>query len=424
VHDSEGKVVQWFGTNTDITDQLATEEALRRASQAKDDFIAVLSHELRTPLNPALMIASEAATRENLSEDVRADFEVIRRNIEVEARLIDDLLDLTRISRGKLPLVLSTVSVDSLIIEALANVRSEADSKGVALDVKLEPGRTFLQGDDVRLRQVLWNVLRNAVKFTPSGGSIALSTRTVGSMFQITVKDSGIGMSMEELARVFEPFRQGEHSTEEGERRFGGLGLGLAISKLLVEQHGGKILARSGGRHCGTTVIIELPRSSAVPAAVEAPPEADSHYHAGRDEEPGHEPSMSILLVEDHDATRQTLAALLERRGHRVTQADTVSTASDLAMNNTFDLLMSDIGLPDGRGDELMVRIRDAQPGMFAIALSGYGMESDIQRSRSAGFALHLTKPVSLQELEHAIRRISRWRSATGATSLATEVVK
>lgn len=421
VLDTSGQVVQWFGTNTDITDQLATEEALRRASQAKDDFIAVLSHELRTPLNPVLLIASEAATRTDLPDAVRADFEVIRRNIEVEARLIDDLLDLTRISRGKLPLVVSTVSADALVLEAVANVRGEAVAKGVRLNLELESGRTYLQGDDVRLRQVLWNVLRNAVKFTPAKGSVTVSTCDTGSRFQITVRDTGIGMTPEELVRVFEPFTQGDHSAEDSEQRFGGLGLGLAISKLLVEQHGGQIRASSQGRQQGTTIVIELPRSSDVPAAVESTTDADTPFpNPEAPSATGQELPMSILLVEDHDATRQTLAVILERRGHHVTQADSVATGYQHAMDGIFDLLMSDIGLPDGRGDELMIRIRDTQPALFGIALSGYGMEADIQRSRNAGFALHLTKPVSLQDLDRALRRVSRWRNATSLSSLSS----
>lgn len=423
VHDASGKVVQWFGTNTDVTDQLATEEALRRASQAKDDFIAVLSHELRTPLNPALLIASEAATRQDLPEAVRADFEVIRSNIEVEARLIDDLLDLTRISRGKLPLVLSTVSADSLVLEAVANVRAEAAGKQVRLHLDLDPGRNFLQGDDVRLRQVLWNVLRNAVKFTPAGGQVTVTTRNTESAYQITVRDTGIGMTAEEIALAFEPFNQGEHATGNDRQRFGGLGLGLAISKMLVEQHGGKITASSKGRQRGTTVMVELPRSSGVPAAVDPAAVEDIPYpHSGSGGPLQLEHPMSILLVEDHEATRQTLAVLLERRGHLVTQADSVGSGYEQAKARSFDLLMSDIGLPDGRGDELMSRIRDLQPDLFGIALSGYGMEADIQRSRNAGFALHLTKPVPLQELDRALRRVNRWRNASTATALVSSL--
>lgn len=421
VHDDSGHVAQWFGTNTDITDQLATEEALRQASQAKDDFIAVLSHELRTPLNPVLLIASEAATRQDLSEAVRADFEVIRRNVEVEARLIDDLLDLTRISRGKLPLVMSNVSADAVILEALANVRGEALAKGVNLKISLDPARTYIEGDDVRLRQVLWNVLRNAVKFTPTKGTVTVTTRNTGAMFQIQVQDTGIGMTPVELERVFEPFSQGDHSMEEGLPRYGGLGLGLAISKMLVEQHGGHILAQSRGRQRGTLIVIELPRSSEVPATTDDVAE-EGHVYAGGDAVTAavNEAPMAILLVEDHDATRHTLAVLLERRGHHVTQAESVSAGYDHAMAGEFDLLMSDIGLPDGRGDELLVRIRETHPALFGIALSGYGMEADIQRSRKAGFALHLTKPVSLQELERALRRVSRWRNASSATSMNT----
>ena len=405
IRDDSGAVVRWFGTNTDVTHQREVEEALRKASQAKDDFIAVLSHELRTPLSPVLLIASAAAGRTDLPPDVQEDFDVIRRSIEMEARLIDDLLDMTRILRGKLPLVVTTVSVNALIDESVELLLSEASTKQLKVETDFDSQRMHLQGDEVRLRQVLWNILRNAVKFTPMGGHVRLATKAVGDHVQIIVEDSGIGISDAELQRIFQPFAQGDHSsTSEGEQQFGGLGLGLAIAKMLVELHGGTIKARSGGRGAGTIVTLDLPLSKSTPSAVRA----EQLQAAEEMGDHGKIRPLRILLVEDHDATRETLALLLRRRGHTIIQAASVASALQEASQDEFDLLMSDIGLPDGRGDELMTKLRSSGFTKPAVALSGYGMEVDVLRSRQAGFSLHLTKPVSIQELDRALARIFR----------------
>lgn len=409
VRDDVGKITRWFGTNTDITDQLETEEALRKAVTAKDEFIAILSHELRTPLNPVLLIASEAVTREDLPATVRADFEIIRKSIEAEARLIDDLLDITRISRGKISLIVSTVSVDALLGEMLPSIRSAAAAKGVHIVAPaMVPNRLIVQGDDMRIRQVLWNIIGNAIKFTPTGGTVKIDTAMTDQEVRITIADSGIGMSEEELARVFEPFQQGDHAgkkpgTPEG-ASFGGLGLGLYISRTLVKMHGGDITAESPGGGKGTRFVVSIPMGSELPAAVEIsdmPPVQSVQTSEG---------PMRILLVEDHDATRTTLTMLLQRRGHVVESAATLAAAREAYNRGKFDLLMSDIGLPDGRGDELMAELVSRGNAPFGVALSGYGMEADIKRSRAAGFMMHLTKPVSLAELDRALRKVSAAR--------------
>ncbi len=405
VRDADGRLLQWFGTNTDVTHQLETEDALRKASQAKDDFIAVLSHELRTPLNPVLLLASAAEARDDLPDDVRADYEVIRKNIEVEARLIDDLLDMTRILRGKLPLMLTTLAVENLLVDALSFLQNEAAAKDINVVTDLRDTHQQFQGDEVRLRQILWNVLRNAVKFTPSGGQITFTSKVVRKRLRLVIADNGIGMTAEDLERVFEPFRQGHHATDHGGSRFGGLGLGLAIAKLLVEQHGGGISAKSDGLHQGTTITIDLPLSEIVPAAVRR----DSKGALAKANATLSGP-LRILLIEDHDATRHTLALILRHRGHAVTQAASIAEGSAFAEQEKFDLLISDIGLPDGRGDELLTGLRARGFDSPAIALSGYGMEPDVQRSRQAGFGMHLTKPVSIDELERALVRMCGWR--------------
>lgn len=401
VRNEAGEVVQWFGTNTDITRLLEVEQALRKASQAKDDFIAVLSHELRTPLNPVLLISSAAAARGDLPEDVKRDFDVIRKNIEMEARLIDDLLDMTRILRGKLPLVITTVTVDSLLAETLSVLHNEASAKGIAVETELLAHHVCLQGDEIRLRQILWNVMRNAVKFTPPGGRIKVTTRADESRFTIQIADSGVGIDAEELTRIFDPFVQGARAAGLDRQRYGGLGLGLAIAKLLVEQHGGSITASSEGPGTGTLVTIHLPLSTKTPAIFMESRTDFTDFSSRKDGSP-----LRVLLIEDHDATRETLAMLLRSRGHEVIEAGCLADGYKAAQDGRYDLMISDIGLPDGRGDELLTRLRGEGFPTPAIALSGYGMEPDVERSRQAGYSQHLTKPVSIGDLDRALARV------------------
>lgn len=401
VRNEAGEVVQWFGTNTDITRLLEVEQALRKASQAKDDFIAVLSHELRTPLNPVLLISSAAAARGDLPEDVKRDFDIIRKNIEMEARLIDDLLDMTRILRGKLPLVITTVTVDSLLAETLSVLHNEASAKGIVVETDLQAHHVCLQGDEIRLRQILWNVMRNAVKFTPAGGRIKVTTRADESRFTIQIADSGVGIDAEELTRIFDPFVQGARAAGLDRQRYGGLGLGLAIAKLLVEQHGGSITASSEGPGTGTLVTIHLPLSTKTPAIFMESRTDFTDFSSRKDGSP-----LRVLLIEDHDATRETLAMLLRSRGHEVIEAGCLADGYKAAQDGRYDLMISDIGLPDGRGDELLTRLRGEGFPTPAIALSGYGMEPDVERSRQAGYSQHLTKPVSIGDLDRALARV------------------
>jgi PAS domain S-box-containing protein len=235
--------------------------AAERANKAKDDFLATLSHELRNPLNPVLLIASEAAQNPELSAEVRGDFEMIQRNVELEARLIDDLLDLTRITRRKMSLELRPVEVHEVLHEAIAIVRRDAETKNLAITSIFAAENTRIMADPARLQQIFWNVLRNAVKFTPENGKISIVTRNVPKKheLEIEVTDTGIGMTAEEITRIFEAFSQGDHAGSTGAHRFGGLGLGLAIAQYLVRMHGGRIEAKSGGLNQGSTFFVVLP---------------------------------------------------------------------------------------------------------------------------------------------------------------------
>ncbi len=405
--DESGEFLGHIGSIIDITDRKQAERALEEArdlalagSRAKDDFLATLSHELRTPLNPVLLLASEASANAGLPEEIRADFDLIAKNVSLEARLIDDLLDLTRISRGKLALEIAAHDLHTILREAAATVSTELTAKNISLHLALGAPRHIVSGDNVRLQQVFWNVLKNAVKFTASGGSITLETSPHPSADRIVVAvtDTGIGLTPEEARRAFEAFSQGEHASSLSTHRFGGLGLGLAISRTLVEQHGGTISASSPGRGCGATFRIELPLAGNDVLLNE--PLADATDHT-LPVEPGARRGR-ILLVEDHAPTRAALERLLTRRRFEVVSASCVADARTAAAPGGFDLLISDIGLPDGNGYDLMAELRE-RFALRGIALSGYGMDEDLARSEAAGFIQHLIKPVRVQALDRVL---------------------
>ncbi|MDB6166118.1 MAG: sensor hybrid histidine kinase [Lacunisphaera sp.] len=389
----------------------ARDEAMA-ASRAKDDFLAALSHELRTPLSPVLLIASAAAANTSLSAEVREDFACIAKNAMLEARLIDDLLDLTRITRGKMTLDLKRVDVHAVLEDALATVRSDLEEKNLVVTLEWAAPSHFALADFARLQQVFWNVLKNAVKFTAPQGRIRVETRslTESDEMTVTVTDTGIGMTPEELARVFQAFSQGDHAAGGGSHRFGGLGLGLAISQMLMQLHAGSVHAFSPGRGKGSTFVIRIPLAAG--PLLLGPGEADAG-EKNRDARPGIDASQRnpILLVEDHEPTRSVLAKLLRERGYQVHGSPTVAGALELAAKHQFEFVVSDLGLPDGNGYELMKLLRERHR-LKGIALSGYGMEQDIVRSREAGFVGHLTKPVSFRTLERVIDSVYAERPA------------
>jgi PAS domain S-box-containing protein len=406
IRDADGKVIGASKIARDITRQKQAERELEsihkevlEASRAKDDFLAALSHELRTPLSPVLLVASEAAEDPQLPDEVRAQFTTIRHNVELEARLIDDLLDLTRITHGKLSLNKDPVDVHTLLKEAITTVRSELDQKQITLTLELAAKKPVVNGDAVRLQQVFWNVLKNAAKFTPEAGKISVGTRIQAETGEliITITDNGFGITSDEIGRIFEAFSQGEHARPGGAHRFGGLGLGLAISRRLVESHSGSIQASSKGRNQGSTFTITLPSVDMEPSPETVPVSASSNGNAG---------TIHILLVEDHEPTRTALAHLLTRRRYKVQTAASVAEARALSEKHAFHLLISDIGLPDGNGFELMKELRHSNPALQGIALTGYGMEEDIARSQRSGFSSHLVKPVRVQFLEAVLAEV------------------
>jgi PAS domain S-box-containing protein len=364
------------------------------ANKAKDRFLAVLSHELRTPLMPLLGTAESLLHDARLPAPLREDIRTIQRNVQLEGRLIDDMLDLVRITRGKVDLRIAAVRLDKVVIRALRICRAEMRAKGQKLTFQLYVKQKYVRGDPVRIQQILWNLLRNAIKFTPNGGhiSVELANRSDG-LTAVSICDDGIGIDPAMFARVFEPFEQVEGADD---RNGGGLGLGLAITKALVEAQGGTIVAHSPGSGRGATFTFTLPASDAGENACQPDPE----------ERPSARRPLRILLVEDHPDTMRVMAKILVDWGHTVLTASDVKSALQLAASAEFDVLISDLGLPDGSGLELMEKLRSRRP-VTGIALSGYGMERDKEESLNAGFPHHLTKPVNFESFDALLQKLA-----------------
>jgi PAS domain S-box-containing protein len=404
IRDSRGKLIGVSEIARDVTERKRAEKELaeglareQEANRAKDNFLAALSHELRTPLNPVLLLASDSENDPELTPQTRANFQTIRKNIELEARLIDDLLDLTRITRGKLVLNKSELDVHAAVKDAISTVFNEIEQKRIALKLDLHAKNHHIFGDAVRLQQVFWNVLKNAVKFTHEGGQIIVESQIIpGGKLLIRITDTGIGMNPGEMESIFSAFSQGVH-------HFGGLGLGLAISRALVELHSGSIQASSPGKGKGAAFSIELPLVglSEKKKATRLPLSPAPTSPAAIRREPAR--GRHILLVEDHPPTRLALTQLLIQRRYQVTSAASLSEARALMKKTrNFDLLISDIGLPDGSGNDLMSEFQK-KFGANGIALTGYGTEQDVAHSQASGFMTHLTKPVRIESLENAL---------------------
>jgi signal transduction histidine kinase len=362
------------------------------ANRTKDHFLAMLSHELRTPLTPVISALESLEIEPGQTEEARFGLAMIRRNIELETQLIDDLLDFTRISRDKMQLRFAQVDAHLAISNVVEICRGEVQSKRLRVHLNLQANTHLVAADTAKFQQIIWNLLKNAVKFTPEEGQITISSSNPSSeVLMITVRDTGIGMDAEVMRRIFDPFEQGKRSFE---RRFGGLGLGLAISKSLAQAHGGTLTAQSGGCDRGSAFILSMPTLSPAEAAT-APRKTTSEAS---------QQGLKILLVDDHQDTCAALEKLLVRRGHLVAATHNVRSAMEAAVRSKFDLLISDIALPDGSGMDLMMQLR-AISNVPGIAISGFGNNSDIERSLQAGFSEHLIKPIKLEKLEAAIER-------------------
>lgn len=386
----------------DKTRDVTLRQELINANTAKDQFLALLSHELRNPLSPVIAMVGELEAIGSDKPEVRRALEVIRRNVELEARLIDDLLDVTRIAKGKLQLSFEGASAHEILRRAYEICREEIDVKQQHVEFKLRAERPYTEADPARLQQVFWNLIKNAVKFTPVEGRIIIETLnpTPGEL-EIKITDTGIGIEEAKIGKIFNAFEQGQSSIT---RRFGGLGLGLAISKAMVAAHGGRIGVASAGKDKGSTFTVKLTTVAAPVAApdkVQTTPQSDPALK----KIDGGTRRRRVLVVDDHHDTCIGMKLMLERRGYKITLAHSASQAVEKASEVDFDLVISDIGLPDRSGYELMQELR-ATNGLRGIALSGFGMENDVNKAREAGFSEHLTKPINFERLEGAIRRL------------------
>jgi signal transduction histidine kinase len=399
---------------------LANEQASRReaeaANQAKDLFLATLSHEMRTPLNAivgwlSLLRHEEAGTR-HFQEGLK----VIERNTMTQVQLIDDLLDVSRIVSGKLRVDIRPCGLTDAINAGVNAMRPTAEARGITLNVRLEPSASGAWCDSVRLQQVVWNLVSNAVKFTPKGGRVDVLLSREKASFRIQVSDNGHGISPELLPHVFDRFRQADSSTR---RRFAGLGLGLSIVKYLVEAHGGTVEAMSPGDGKGSTFTVRLP-VRAVRIGEEAE-EAKSATKTGEGDSEATVPTagrlplvrldgLRVLVVDDEADSRRVLVMVLERVGAIVTAASSVPGAIEAVPKTRPDVLVSDLGMPDQDGFDLIRQLRanghDAGD-LPAVALTAFVQNDDAHLALSAGFQVHLSKPVDPHELTSVIARLA-----------------
>ncbi|HOC18220.1 MAG TPA: PAS domain S-box protein [Vicinamibacterales bacterium] len=427
IHDAAGHVVRWFGVAANIDAMKRVEEELAAASRAKDQFIAQLSHELRTPLTPAVAAMSLLRTDVRLPADVRGTLAMVSRNLDLEVRLIADLLDVSRVVSGKLQMEKRPVDVAASLREAAAVVERDLEEKEQALAIEMPAAPYPVMGDAARLQQVFWNLLRNAMKFSPEGSHIVVRARVEpvercpvepvtcgggvkecplpapaeghhGGNLVVEVIDRGSGIHPDILPRLFNAFEQDERA-----RGLGGLGLGLSICKAIVEMHGGSIAARSAGPGLGSTFSVRLPLARCA-LARPAPSQGENELPAPG---PGAPRRLWVLVVEDHADSAEMMALLLESMGHDAVVAPTAGEALAAVERQRFDLLISDIGLPDASGYDLMRQLAANGQHIPAIALSGYGTAADLRKSREAGFAEHLVKPLpGPGPLEAAIARL------------------
>ncbi|MEG4251230.1 response regulator [Microcoleus sp. Pol10D4] len=425
-----GKLIGHVGTVRDVTDrkqaeeergrlireQVARQEA-ERANQMKDEFLAILSHELRTPLNAILGWSRLLRTKTFDQDTIEKALETIERNAKSQSQLIEDILDVSRILRGKLNLNKHPIRLESAIKLAIDSLQPLTEEKSIVIELTCSPNVGEVIGDFDRLQQIVWNLLSNAIKFSPQEGKVQVRLESVGDEAQIEIIDSGIGIAPDFLPYVFDRFRQADSSTT---RSYGGLGLGLAIVRHLVEQHGGKVQAENNpGAGAKFTVVLPLAQRNALAADDDW-----SHLNDQTQTLPTLA-NLQLLVVDDDDDTREFLIALLEDEGAIVRSAASVAGALAALESYLPDLLLSDIGMPEADGYELIGRVREMERlrggKMPAIALTAYAREEERQQALEAGFQMHLSKPVDINKLIAAIANLTGMLGNPEPTGSAVE---
>jgi PAS domain S-box-containing protein len=416
IRDRMGNILAGIVVDQDITEHKQTADALKNsvrleqqarrdaelANRFKDQFIAMVSHELRTPLTPLVMSLAALELDPQLPGVLQDEVAMLRRNVAIETKLIDDLLDVTGIRNGKFRLDVKPTSIHALLRDVAEMIGGDAKIKSQKLMLELVAKDDTVRGDPLRLHQVFWNILRNAVKFTPCGGEIRIGTSNpTPAAIEIEVTDAGVGISAQALPRIFGAFEQADQGMN---RQFGGLGIGLTIAKAIVDLHGGSIRAESAGPGQGARFRVEFSLTHDSVAVAAKIPEKVTKTAI----------SLRVLAVDDHEDTLRVLRRLLKLLGYSLATAPSAAAALNYATTNEFDVLVSDIGLPDENGHDLlrkMKRIRNVP----AIAISGYGSVTDIQNSLDAGFCAHLTKPLDCDRLHATIQKVVHDRSTQGA---------
>jgi len=408
----DGKIVKWFGLNTDLHDQKMAEieriELLEReqkartdaeaANRMKDEFLATLSHELRTPLS-AILGWIQLLRRETLTEAQRVHaLETIDANAKLQTQLVADILDVSRIITGKLRLDLKWVDLERVVNAAIETLLPASTAKGIAVELRVDPKMEAVRGDPDRLQQVMWNLLSNAIKFCSRGGRVGITIAPAGPQFEVVVTDDGEGIPADVLPHIFERFRQGDNSTK---RRHGGLGLGLAIVRHLVELHGGTVEAQSPGPGLGTTFRIQLPKL--------AKPSASQGESAKSEPAEPDLAGLHVVVLDDDAAIREILSLFLEGSGARVSSVTTVAEAMKTVNAERPDAVISDISMPDEDGYDLVRQLRAVdrynQP-IPTLALTAHARVEEQTRTLSAGFHAHLTKPVDMKELVAVVAKL------------------
>ena len=417
-----GDVTGFIGSCIDIHDRKRTEEQrelllswerfgreeAERSSRMKDEFLATISHELRTPLQAILGWSRLLQTGSLPSEEVSQGLEIIERNARAQTRIIEDLLETSRIISGKVRLEVDEIDLGTLIEAAVDSVRPAAAAKGIALELDLDPSARRTSGDANRLQQVFWNLLSNSIKFTPAGGSVEVSLGGSGRNVEICVTDTGAGIRPEFLDHIFERFRQADSSTT---RRHRGLGLGLAIVRHIVELHGGVVRAASEGEGKGSTFTVTLPRRTARPES--GAQDKAGEKAAERPLDPGYITlrGLKLLVVDDEADALEIVRRVLEKHEAQVATADSTNKALEIFSGYKPDALISDIGMPERDGYDLLRSIRSLSPEMGgkvpALALTALTRSEDRQRAFSAGYQMHISKPVEPAELVSAVAKLA-----------------